>query len=110
MKKQRREVMSGYWMLLLGVLVLLGLLAIFGSAVSHGSLRRILWMVPTLIAGWLILSGLFMVHPNQAQVAAAVRSLQGHRCTSQGCDGPTHFTPIGRFRSDSATSRVIPSK
>ncbi len=87
MKEQRREVMSGYWMLLLGVLVLLGLLAIFGSAVSHGSLRRILWMVPTLIAGWLILSGLFMVHPNQAQVAAAVRSLQGHGVPARAAMG-----------------------
>ena len=77
MKEQRREVMSGYWMLLLGVLVLLGLLAIFGSAVSHGSLRRILWMVPTLIAGWLILSGLFMVHPNQAQVLQLFGAYKG---------------------------------
>ena len=87
MKEQRREVMSKYWMLLLGVLVLLGLLAIFGSAVSHGSLRRILWMVPTLIAGWLILSGLFMVHPNQAQVLQLFGALQGHGVPARAAIG-----------------------
>ena len=77
MEEQRLETTSGYAMLGLGVLVLVAMLVVFISAIMSGSISRVLWMLPSLLIGWLILSGLFMVHPNEAQVLQLFGAYKG---------------------------------
>ena len=68
MEEQKREAINGYGMLVLGILSLVAMLAFFVIAVRAGEVVVVVWMLPSLLMGWLILSGLFMVHPNQARV------------------------------------------